>query len=194
MSSTFPQPDPALAGHAAAIEQRIDECARRLTPDDIEGLLGNAGRELVSVTIAALKADSASIWLVDAEHAGMVVSHTEPLGELLGWEQPLNEGLISLVYASEQSICENRVYQHAQHSKRIDNALDKVTCAMIAVPFYVGGRLRGVLTCVRLKDSLDEPDPEGFTAADLGRVRRLSMAIERLLNYRILAAVLDLEI
>jgi hypothetical protein len=194
MSTLLLQPDLVLSEHAAAIEQRLDDCTRRLSPEDLEGLLGDAGRELVAVTIAALAADSASIWLVDAERTRMIVSHTEPRGDLLGWEQPLEEGLISLVFASEQSICENQVYEHVQHSKRIDNALDKVTCAMIAVPFYVGGHLRGVLTCVRLKDSIEEPDPDGFTAADLGRVRRLSMAIERLLNYRILTALLGLEI
>ena len=68
------------------------------------------------------------------------------------------------------------------------------TCAMIAVPFYVGGTLRGVLTCVKLKNAPDEPDPPDFTVTDLSRVKRLSSAIEHLLNYRILKSILDLEV
>ena len=194
MSLDLIQPDPVLSEHAAALEKRLDETARQLSPENLGTLLGVSSRELVSVTISALPADSASIWLIDADHTHLIVSHTAPHSDaLLDREQPLNEGLISLVLASEQSICENQVYEHAQHSKQVDSALGIVTCAMIAVPFYVGGNLRGVLSCVRLKDTPDAEDPPGFTAANLGRVERLSTAIERLLNYRILTACLGLE-
>ena len=125
----------------------------------------------------------------------MIVSHTEPPSELLlNQEQSLDKGLVGLVLASEQSISENRVYENARHAKDIDSKLGKVTCAMIAVPFYVGGVLRGVLSCVKLKDSPDAPDPSGFSAANLSRVKRLSLAIEQILNYRIITGILDLEL
>lgn len=188
------QPDPVLSRNSATIEQRLAEVASELTAEDLEQLLGAAGREMASVTIAALQADSASIWLVDSGRTKLVVSHTEPNNDLLEREQPLNEGLISLVLGSEQSICENQVYQHAQHSKRIDSELSQITCSMIATPFYAGGELRGVLSCVKLKNSPDAPDPPGFSAANLSRITRLSTTLERLLNYRILTRILDLEI
>ncbi|MFT5471482.1 MAG: hypothetical protein ACI8UO_006616 [Verrucomicrobiales bacterium] len=188
------QPDPVLAQHSAAIEQRLVEAVNGLTTEDLEQLLGAVGREMVSVTIAALQADSASIWLADAARTKLVVCHSEPNNGLLEREQPLNEGLISLVLGSEKSICQNQVYKNAQHSKRIDSELAQITCSMIAAPFYAGGQLRGVLSCVKLKDSLEAPDPPIFTAANLSRITRLSSAMERLLNYRILTRILDLEI
>lgn len=194
MLSDLIQEDLNLSEHAAAFEQRLDEEAHQLSPENLGELLGPAGQELVSVTIAALPADSASIWLVDSERTRMIVSHAEPPSDLLNRKQSLDKGLISLVLASEQSVCENQVYEHAHHSKKIDKALGTVTCAMIAVPFYVGGVLRGVLTCVRLKDSPEAPDPPGFSAANLSRVKRLSSAIEQLLNYRILTGILGLEV
>jgi len=194
MSSDLIQEDLILSEHAGACEQRLDEAARELSPENLGELLGPSGRELVSVTVAALPADSASIWLVDADRTRLIVSHVEPRSDILHQEQSLDRGLISLVLGSEQSICENQVYAHAHHSKAIDQKLGTVTCAMIAVPFYVGGVLRGVLSCVRLKDEPEAPDPPAFSAANMNRVKRLSSAIEHLLNYRILSGILGLEL
>ena len=92
--------------------------------------------------------------------------------------------------------CQKRNYCEGcdeQHSKRIDEALGMVTCAMIAVPFYLGGGLRGVISAVQWKESEDASDPEGFTARDLHRAQRLSSMLERLLNYKVLKIILDLN-
>lgn len=188
------QPDPVLSQQSYTIEQRVGEAARSLTIDELDALLGVVGREMVSVTNLALEATSASIWLTDEERTKMVVSHSEPVSDIIGREQPIDEGFVSLVFASEQAICENQVYEQAQHSKRIDAELGQVTCSMIATPFYLAGQLRGVLSCVKLKDSTDAPDPPPFTAANLNRVKRLATALERMLNFRILTRVLDLEL
>ena len=59
---------------------------------------------------------------------------------------------------------------------------------------YFGGRVQGVISCVQLKQSFDAPDPSGFTARGLNRVRRLSTVLERLVNYRLLTRILNLEI
>lgn len=135
-----------------------------------------------------------SIWLADETEENLVVTHTLPDPGFIGWSQPIAEGLIGLAYASEQSLCENRVYENADHSKRVDDALGQVTCALIATPFYVGGNLEGVLSCVQLKDSLDDADPSGFTARNMNRVRRLSSVLERLVNYRLLTTLLGIEL
>ncbi len=195
MLSQLLQSDTELSEHAARIEQRLEECAQRMRPEDMGELLGQTGRELVSLTVSALQADSASIWLVDADHTRLIVSHVEPMDELMyKREQPLDRGLITLVLGSGQAVCENRVYDNLRHSKRTDEALGKVTCSLMAVPLYAGGTLRGVVSCVKLKDSPDDPDPEGFSAPNLGRLKRLSAAIERILNYRMLVSILGLEL
>lgn len=187
-------PDPDLAENAALIERQLEAATKSLGPGDLDKLLGRVGREIFQLFSRSAEADSFSVWLVDPDQTKLVVSYSEPDPKLLGWEQPLNEGLISLVLASEQALCENLVYQNAQHSKRTDEAMNQVTCSMIAVPFYLGGELRGVLSCVQLKDSPDSPDPPGFTGVHLNRITRLSTLLGRLANYRALTEILGLEI
>lgn len=188
------QPDPEISPHAARLELSLNRIARELTPADFSGLIGAPGLSILRSAMDALKADSLSIWLADPEETRLIVTHTEPDPAFLGWEQSLDEGLIALVYASEQCLCENQVYLNENHSKKADQALGQVTCAMIATPFYVAGNLRGVVSCVQLKDSEAAPDPAGFSARNMNRIRRLSTAIERLVNYRMLTSLLDLEL
>ena len=64
---------------------------------------------------------------------------------------------------------------------------------MITVPFYLGGSLRGVVSCVQRKETLDDPDPAGFTGANLNRVKLLAAGLERLLNYELLKIILDVH-
>ena len=195
MLSQLLQSDTALSEHAGLIEQRLEECARRMQPEDMGALLGPTGRELVSLSVSALSAHSASIWLVDSEHTRLIVSHVEPMNEqMFRREQPLDKGLVTLVLGSGQAVCENKVYANERHSKRTDMALGKITCSLMAVPMYAGGTLRGVVSCVKQKDTPDDPDPEGFSAPNLGRLKRLSAAIERILNYRMLVSILGLEL
>ena len=141
-----------------------------------------------------LAADSVSVWIADLEEENLIVTHSEPDPAFIGWSQPLSEGLTSLVYASEQPLCENQVYLNVRHSKRADEALKQITTALIATPFYFGGKVQGVISCVQLKADAAAPDPAGFSARGLNRVRRLSTVLERLVNYRLLIRVLDLEI
>ena len=195
MRSDLLQPDTVLSEHAPLIEQRLEACSRRMRPEDLGTLLGNAGRELVAVTVRSLEADSASVWLMSADRTRLIVSHAHPTNEdLLHRDQPLDEGLVSLVLRSEQPVCENRVYEHRDHSKRTDQSLGVITCSMIAVPCYAGGALRGVVSCVRVKANESAPDPPGFDSADLARMGRLSNALEQILNFRLLSGLLGLDL
>ena len=195
MNSHWLQPVPALAEHTAEIEIHLERCAVNLQPEDLREMLGKAGREMVAVTVAALKVDSASIWLADRGRTRLIVSHVYPKDEaLMNRAKPIGEGLVSLVLQSEQPLCENQVYSNAAHSRQTDEALGKVTCAMLAVPLHAGGEVCGVLSCVRMKDSADAPDPPSFSSANLARMRRLSKGIEHLLNYRMLSAILGLDL
>ena len=195
MLSDLLQPDATLIEYSSTIEQRLEACSRRMQPEDLRSLLGNAGRELVRVTTKTLEADSASIWLMSSDRTRLIVSHVFPANEdLMNRDQPLDEGLVSLVLKSEQPICENQVYEHLDHSKRTDQSLGVVTCSMIAVPFYAGGVLRGVVSCVRMKDDPEAPDPPAFTSADLARMSRLAKALEQMINFRFLSGILGLDL
>ena len=186
--------DPELSEHADLIERRLARAAMSVTPEDFQKLVGDPGQTMLRSIMEWVKADSSSIWLADIEEQNLVVTHTSPDPHFVGWKQAVDEGMVALAYASEQPLCENRVYQNANHSTRVDDELNQVTYAMIATPFYFGGALQGVLSCVQLKQTVDDPDPNGFSARDLNRIRRLSTVLERLVNYRLLSNLLGLEL
>ena len=187
-------PDPFLSEHSAAVEKALARAAASITPEDFRGLIGDPGSSMMRAIMEVVAADSISIWIADLAEANLVVTHTEPDPNFIGWSQSLNEGLTSLAYASEQSLCENRVYLNAAHSKRVDEALGQVTASMIVTPFYFGGSLQGVISCVQLKASADAPDPAGFPARSMNRIRRLSTVLERLVNYRLLIHIFGMEL
>ncbi len=188
------KPDPQLSEHAPAIERALAKAAMAVTPEEFMELIGDAGQSILRMVMESLAADSMSIWIADVEETKLVVTHTEPDPSFKGWSQPLTEGLTSLVYASEQCLCESQVYLNSHHSKQVDEAMKQITTSLIAAPFYFGGKVQGVISCVQLKDRLDDPDPPGFTARGLNRVRRLSSVLERLVNYKLLTRLLDLQI
>lgn len=183
-------PDPILSAHGDAVANALTRYAKRATTADLRALMDPAISAVFSSAMTAVGADSSAIWLIDPEHTHLVAGFTLPASDLVGEQQPLSEGLISLVVASEQPICENDVYLNTQHSKHIDESLGQTTDALIAVPFYLGGTLRGVVSCVRWKD----PDTTThFAARELDRVRQLANTLERLLNYQLIKVVLDFE-
>jgi hypothetical protein len=187
-------PDPQLSEHAGAIEKALARAAATVDPGEFRSLIGDPGQTTLRVVMESLAADSMSVWIADLAEKNLVVTHSEPDPSFVGWAQPLSEGLVSLAYASEQSLCENQVYLNTKHSKRVDDALGQVTTALIATPFYFGGKVQGVVSCVQLKKVSDAPDPPGFTARGLNRVRRLSTVLERLVNHSLLTRILDLEL
>jgi GAF domain-containing protein len=102
--------------------------------------------------------------------------------------------MISMVVSTEQPICENEVHRNQQQDKTLDRTLGVQTCAMVAVPLYFVGELRGVLSAVQLRpiDSA-EPDPPGFSPAQLETLQLTAIVLARLLEQQLLAAALDLD-
>lgn len=188
------QTDETLSEDAPAIEKAIDRAARNLAPDEFRALIGDPGLSMLRSAKESVGADSISIWLADLDEKHLVVTHSDPEEKLVGFKQPVTEGLISLTFASEQCLCENEVYLNSNYSDKVDEKLGHVTTAMIATPFYIAGNLRGVISCVQIKTSRSAEDPPGFSARNMNRIRRLSTVGERLVNYRLLITLLGLEL
>lgn len=183
-----------LTKQAPAIEAEIARVAATIEPEEFTNLVGEAGFAVLRAAMTIANADSITVWLADSADKNLVVTQTEPDHDFIGFKLPVGEGLVGLCYASEQRLCENQVYQNQDHSKRVDEEFSQITCAMLATPFHLAGTLRGVLSCVQLKESMDAPDPPGFTARTMNRVGRLSIALERLVTHRLLIRTLGLEL
>ncbi len=148
-------------------------------------------RDLVGQTSNRLHADSAAIWLVDGGRTELRVCYSHHNPQLHGVMLPLGRGLISLVLASEQSLCESEVWQHQDYDTSVDRQTGNTTAAMVAVPFYLGATLRGVVSLVRYRRE-GTPTPP-FDAHHLIELQRLSSILSRLLSHRALQIILDLQ-
>ena len=133
----------------------------------------------LSAAFAAANADEGTVWLRSPDGDCLVAFYNSgPDAErIVGFQQPLGSGLISMVFETEQAFCENEVQRSSVQDKRLDRHLGKDTRSLIAVPFGIRGEICGVISCVRLSGG------NGFTGKDLDLVARAAEvfqdAIER---------------
>jgi len=147
-------------------------------------------RQILEQGIKEAGAHEGTVWLVDrAEEFLEPAFNTGPRAEqIIGqFKQPLNSGLIAMVFASELSFIENDVSQNAQQSKLLDTHLQIKTHALIAVPFHFLNACRGVISCVQLAPiDPQSPQPQGFQTAHLAAIQRTASLLAQLVEYRLL--------
>lgn len=134
-------------------------------------------------------ADEGTLWIANRDRKELIPvfnSGPQPEDFLRRVRQPLDRGVISMVFHSGQPFCENEVRKNVSHDHSVDQALSQVTAAMIAVPFFFGGRRRGVLSCVRLGQG-------EFEAGHLNEIQQAASLLERLTDWHLLQELLDSE-
>ena len=188
-------PDPDLEQEGEKLAQALERYTKRLLAGDLCEMIDPPIESVFRNARKLAGADGGAIWVTDAAQEHLVVAFTDPEdSRILGREQPTSEGLISLVFASEQPICQNRISEDRRHSKRIDDAVGQKTESMMAVPFYVGGMLRGIFSVVRwAKDESDGGTP-GFSLDEFRDFQRASVVMERLVTLQLIQLILDLEL
>lgn len=98
------------------------------------------------------------------------------------YSQPLEEGLISAVFSTGQSLCQNHVADHPEHSELLDAMLSQQTESMVAVPLVIQGATVGVMSVVRLADEPAAPGAHGFTEKDLEEMEFLAACAARMIG------------
>lgn len=193
--SLGPSADPDFQSLSRHLEQRLEEIVTALTPESFAALYqgDRVIRDATRLVARGIDADSLCFWIMNPDRTQLAVVYGEPDDRMMGRELPIGEGMISLVLASEQALCENAVYESERHSSRFDKELGIITCAMIAVPFYLDGQLVGVLSCIRQKNQPSDPDPPGFSAAHLNAMQHLARTTERQIKYLTLLKLTGLE-
>ncbi|MCE9610787.1 MAG: GAF domain-containing protein [Chthoniobacter sp.] len=143
--------------------------------------------------ITATQAHEGSVWLLDEARSHLIPRFNSGpnAADFVGsYRLSLREGMISMVVATEQPICENAVFLNERQSKDLDRRLGLLTCAMLAVPFYFGGELRGVISAVQLKPSANSPEPPGFTAENLETLHLGAAVLSRMVDHQLLSLAL----
>ena len=185
-------PDPDMEGDGERLLRAVERYAKRLLPSDLCGLMDAPIESTFRNARKTADADGGAIWVTDAAREHLVVAYADPNTDIVGSEQPTSEGLISSVFASEQPICQNHVSADERHSKKIDEAVGEVTEAMMAVPFYVGGMLRGIFSVVRwLREEGETPN---FSLQDFREFQRASIAMERLVTLSLSQLILGMDL
>lgn len=190
-------PDERLMALRPALLETVHGVAREMCGESFGGFLDGAMRSVLVGAFGRVGADEGTVWLLDEGRTALVPrynsgAHAE---RFVGrFRQELSAGMISMVAATEQPICENEVWRNARQDRRLDRELEVKTEAMLAVPFYFFSELRGVISCVQLASGETmEMGQRGFSAEHLHELQEAAGLLSRLMEYRILAQCLGLE-
>ena len=190
-------PEERFAALRPAVEARLREAAQEACAAGFDAVFDQAMRALLVDEFARVGAHEGTVWLLDAQRESLVPRfnsgpHAEKFVDR--FRQSLRSGMISMVVAMEQPICENDVNKNAYQDPTLDQELELQTCAMLAVPFLFVGELRGVVSCVQLRraDSI-EADPPGFGVEHLRALQLKVGILSRLIEARLLALCLGME-
>jgi hypothetical protein len=178
------------------LAEHLRQMAQNITPENFPGICDEQIYQLLRGAFQKANADEGSIWLLDSSREHLVIAYNsgDRSEEVTGFKQPLREGIVGLVAASEQSFVETGVYKNARHSRKLDDKLSVMTHAMIVVPFYFLNECRGVISCVQLAktkrqaDRLipDGPAPAGFDLQNLSAIQHVAVIVRDLIEYRLL--------
>lgn len=171
--------------------KHLRETAENLT-GSFQNYFDRVMQEAVERGLSDSGADEGTIWLLDAtsEYLVPVFNSGPNASEFVGkFRQSVNSGMISMVVATEQSICENDVHRNQRQDRTLDGKLGVQTRAMIATPVYFAGELRGVISAVQLQSSGDDPAQDvkpGFRCEQLQSLQRTAALLARLIEHKIL--------
>lgn len=182
-------PDERFAPLRGALEERLAAVGSSIRPENFSALCDGMIRYVLEQSFHKAGAHGGLIWLLDESKEYLIPAFgVGPVSErlVLQHQQPVREGIVSMVMMSEQPFCENEVYKNAHHSKRVDEKLQLLTYAMIVVPFYFLRQCRGVISCVKVQTAPDKPPPDGFGIDDLRTVQRAAAVLTELIDYRLL--------
>lgn len=170
----------------------LSGCMAKLGEDihaaEFTQLLDPLLRDVLARGFAEAGAHEGTVWIVDAtgQFLEPAFNNGPYAAQMVGhFQQPLNTGLISMVFATEQSFLENDVAKNAQQSKLLDSKLNVQTAALIAVPFQFLNACRGVVSCVQL--ATPGGHPAGFRLEQISGIQRCAALVAQLIEYRLLS-------
>ena len=147
-------PDPRFEKMRLSLKERIDEMAAALNGIAFQGILNPTLKQVLDDGFTRAGAHEGTLWIVDpAPEALVPVFNTgADAAKFVGqFKQPLKAGIVSMVFANEQTFCENEIYKNQMQDPSLDLKLGLRTFAMIAVPFHVAGKIKGVISCVQVR-------------------------------------------
>ena len=189
--------DDRLDSLRGVIDARVKAAASLVGEGAFEEFFDRTMRDQLVEALATAQAHEGTVWLLDKERSFLVPRFNSGphAAEFVGsFRQSLRSGMISMVVATEQPVCENEVRENQQQDKSLDQQLGLATCAMLAVPFYFAGELRGVISAVRLQAAGEPtPVPPGFSAENLATLQLAAAVLARMVEHQLMSLALGRE-
>ncbi len=190
-------PETRLKALRPEIEHWLREAAAQCCSGGFDELFDAAMRTLLSDCFRRIGADEGTVWLLD-DHSEFLIPRYNSgpnAARFVGQHrQSVGTGMICMVLATEQSICENEVHRNTLQDTQLDEKLAVRTCAMLAVPLAFIGEIRGVVSCVQLTKASGDADAKpGFRPHHLATFESTVGIISRLVEARLISICLDME-
>ena len=191
-------PDGRLSTLRPVLSARMKDAAELLGEGAFDEFFDATMRSLLVAGLQSAGAHEGTVWLLDHSRNNLVPRFNSGPNapNFVGqFRQTLRAGMISMVVATEQPICENEVHKNQRQDRTLDQRLGLVTCSMLAVPLYFAGEVRGVISAVRLKPAGSAaPDPAGFSPEDLRALQLTASVLSRLVEHELIALSIGLEV
>lgn len=156
-------------GSYAEYEVWMDTQAQAICRGEWDGWPCQSGFGMLRDAVVASGADQGALWLVDDwKHELRPCFSSAADSEMFVQEirQPLSSGLISMVFFTEDAICEAHVGSRSEYCSDIDERLGARTQAMVAIPIFFAQRCRGIFSAVLFSSGASLNRKEAFLTAD----------------------------
>jgi hypothetical protein len=178
-----------------AIEERVTQFASLIRAANLQEFLDPLMIRMIHDCFRDAGAHEGVIWLLDTAKQNLLCAHQvgPASSRLLSFRIPVDSGIAGMVLATQQPFCENHLGANPSTASKLDEALSRVVCSRILVPFFISGLMRGVVACYRTKPDHASPDPAGFEPEGVEEVTLLSRLLGRLLDHKLLCAAIGVD-
>ena len=187
-------PNSEFADAARHLRKELSSIGDQLDAGSFTRVLPALAKNTLLEAFRKIGADHGAIWLADStgDHLVPVFGCGEHAEDFLNgkFRLPIDQGLISMVFATGQPFCENAIHKNPGHSPLLDRQLGLRTEAMIAIPLTFANSLRGIVSCVHLCEDDSEEGAQTFSGSDLSDLELASAAIARILDLTLIEQIL----
>lgn len=188
-------PDPRVAPHAAAIEERVGKFAGNIRAATFAEFLDPLMRRLIADCLRDAEAHEGVVWLLDRDGKNIFCAyqtgaHSSKLNNI---RVPVETGVAGMVLVTQQPFCENNLGVNRAAASTIEERMGVIVCARALVPFFIAGKMRGLVAAYRTKATPELPEPAGFNADAVEELNLLARLLGRLMDHKLLCAAIGLE-
>lgn len=188
-------PDPRVAPHAKAIEERVGMFAGHIRAATFVEFLDPLMRRLMTDCLADAGAHEGVVWLLDRENKNLFCAFQsgKNSAKLNNFRVPVEAGVAGMVLATQQPFSESNLGVNRAAAGTLEERMGVIVCSRALVPFFIAGKMRGLVAAYRTKATVEAAEPSGFAADAVEELNLLARLLGRLLDHKLLCAAIGLE-